>query len=83
MKKLGIALAAFAAGVFAQSAASNFDKWWTPEKDATVAAPANHKILITILIHIHPDSISDHTCLDQFFGKSVGNIQEFSGTIIL
>ena len=46
MKKLGIALAAFAAGLFAQSAASNFDKWWTPEKDATVAAPANHKVLL-------------------------------------
>ena len=39
MKKFGIALAAFAAGVFAQTAASNFDKWWTPQKDATVAAP--------------------------------------------
>jgi hypothetical protein len=46
MKKLGIALAAFAAGLFAQSAASNFDKWWSPEKDATVAAPGNHKILL-------------------------------------
>ena len=32
MKKLGIALVAFAAGMFAQSAASNFDKWWTPER---------------------------------------------------
>lgn len=27
------------------TAQSDFDKWWTPEKDATVAAPQNHKIL--------------------------------------
>src|SRR4051794_8873561 len=24
---------------------SNFDKWWTPENDALVAAPQNHKLL--------------------------------------
>ena len=24
---------------------SNFDKWWTPENDALIAAPQNHKLL--------------------------------------
>jgi len=38
---LGIAL-----GLALGQTASNFDKWWTPEKDATVAAPGNHKVLL-------------------------------------
>jgi len=38
---LGIAL-----GLAWGQTASNFDKWWTPEKDATAAAPGNHKVLL-------------------------------------
>jgi len=33
-----------AAAALAQSA-SNFDRWWKPDLDATTAAPMNHKIL--------------------------------------
>jgi quercetin dioxygenase-like cupin family protein len=38
---LGIAL-----GLVLGQSANNFDRWWTAEKDATVAAAANHKILL-------------------------------------
>ena len=30
----------------AAQAKGNFDRWWKPELDATVAAPENHKILL-------------------------------------
>jgi quercetin dioxygenase-like cupin family protein len=38
---LGAVGAAFILG----QSTSNFDKWWTPENDAVVAAPQNHQLL--------------------------------------
>lgn len=37
-------IAVVGATAFAQST-SDFDRWWKPDLDATVAAPENHKIL--------------------------------------
>ncbi len=30
----------------AEQTGGNFDRWWRPELDATVAAPENHKVLL-------------------------------------
>lgn len=38
-------IAAAGAAAYAQST-SDFDRWWKPDLDATVAAPENHKILL-------------------------------------
>jgi len=77
MKKLGIALAAFAAGLFAQSAASNFDKWWTPGKDATVAAPANHKVLLeNDEVRVLQVSVPPHTHAVIYLQSSPPNMIE-------
>jgi hypothetical protein len=51
---------AFAAGIMLGQKTDNYDRWWTPEKDATVAAPGNHKILFendevrVLEVHIDP-----------------------------
>ena len=36
---------ALTVGFLLGQATSNFDKWWTPDSDALVAAPQNHKLL--------------------------------------
>ena len=40
-----LAVGALSAGFLLGQATSNFDKWWTAENDALVAAPKNHKLL--------------------------------------
>ncbi len=44
VKALLLASALSAAFLLGQNS-SNFDKWWTPETDALVAAPQHHKLL--------------------------------------
>ena len=43
--KGAILLGALGAAFLLGQSTSNFDKWWTPESDALVAAPQHHKVL--------------------------------------
>ncbi len=48
MKRLAyvvLVVAALSAGFLVGQTTTNLDKWWTPENDALVAAPQNHKLL--------------------------------------
>jgi len=42
---IAVAMGAMAVSFLAGQAAGNFDRWWKPELEATVAAPENHKVL--------------------------------------
>lgn len=44
MRALMVAVLAGTA-LLAAAAPDDFDRWWRPELDATVAAPANHRVL--------------------------------------
>ena len=43
--KLALLLGALASAFLLGQNTKNFDKWWTPESDALVAAPQHHKLL--------------------------------------
>jgi hypothetical protein len=42
---IAVTLGVMAVSFLAGQATGNFDRWWKPELEATVAAPENHKIL--------------------------------------
>ena len=43
--KAALLLGALGAAFLLGQSTANFDKWWTPENDALVAAPRHHKLL--------------------------------------
>ena len=64
----GLVITAIASGLIAVTHLAtqekgNFDRWWKPELDATVAAPENHKVLLendevrVLEVYIAPGSI--------------------------
>jgi predicted metal-dependent enzyme (double-stranded beta helix superfamily) len=45
MANVVLVVGALSAGFLLGQTKTNFDKWWTPENDALIAAPQNHKLL--------------------------------------
>lgn len=66
---------------------SSFDKWWTPENDALVAAPQNHKLLFeneevrVVEVSIQPgvrEPLHAHRYPSVIYYVSAAHLKEYS-----